>query len=147
MGQYGPATFPVQRLIERAGRLTLDEAADVYQAHAARILIQGVAAERLALARARRVAAKSGRQVAYEAARRDAVTAWRHGLPQAQGPWLMVGAAIANAAGALVVEDEIDDKAFQLLLGPWEQAIGRLVPVGPGAPLVEHAPAMVRRIG
>jgi len=112
--------------------LTIEEAADVYQAHAARILIQGVSAERLALARARRAAAKTGRQEAYEAARHAAASAWRHGLPQTQGPWLIVGAAIANAAGALVVEDVIDDKAFHLLVGPWQQAMGSLVPVGPG---------------
>ncbi|HEX7197462.1 MAG TPA: hypothetical protein VF364_11600 [Candidatus Limnocylindria bacterium] len=112
--------------------LTIDEAADMYQAHATRILLQGVGAERLALARARRAAIRSGRQDAYELARHAAATAWRHALPETQGPWLMVGAAIANAAGALVVEDVIDDKAFHLLVGPWEQALGSLVPVGPG---------------
>jgi hypothetical protein len=147
MRQYGPAHTLVQRLVDRAGKLTLDEAADVYQAHAARILIQGVTAERLALARARREAVRSGRQVAYDLARREAVTAWRHGLPDVQGPWLMVGAAIANAAAALVVEDLLDDRTFHLLLGPWEQAVGRLVPVGPGAPVNEHAPATAERIG
>jgi hypothetical protein len=147
MGQYGQATTLVQRLVDRAGKLTLDEAADVYQAHAARILIQGVAAERLALAHARRAAARSGRHNAYDLARRDAATAWRHGLPESQGPWLMVGAAIANAAAALVVEDLLDDRTFHLLIGPWEQAIGRLVPVGPGEPVIEHAPAIAGRIG
>jgi hypothetical protein len=119
--------------------LTIDEAADMYQAHAARILLQGVGAERLALARARRAAVKSGRQDAFELARHDAATAWRHGLPETQGPWLMVGAAIANAAGALVVEDVIDDKVFHLLVGPWQQALGSLIPVGPGVGQADRA--------
>jgi len=45
----------------------------------------------------------------------------------------MVGAAISNAAGALVLEDVLDRDAFRLLLGPWQQAIGSLIPVGPGS--------------
>jgi hypothetical protein len=139
MGEYGPATTLVDRLVARAGMLTIEEAADVYQAHAARILLRGVGAERLALASARRAAARSGRQEAYEAARRAAATAWRHGLPETQGPWLIVGAAIANAAGALVVEDVIDDKVFHLLVGPWQQAMGSLIPVGPGVGREERA--------
>jgi hypothetical protein len=139
MGEYGPATNVVHRLVGRAGMLTIEEAADIYQAHATRILLRGVAAERLALSRARRAAIRSGRQSAYERARHAAATAWRHGLPETQGPWLLVGAAIANAAGAIVVEDIIDDKAFHLLVGPWEQAMGSLVPVGPGIGQGERA--------
>ena len=84
------------------------------------------------MARARRAARKADRLPQFEGARHAAARAWRHGLPETQGPWLTVGAAIANAAGALVVEDILDDKSFQLLSGPWQQAIGTLTPVGPG---------------
>ena len=140
MGQYGPANALVLRLIERAGSLTIDEAADVYQAHAARILIQGTGVERLAQLHARRAAVRAGLQREYEQARQAAATSWRHALPETQGPWLMVGGAIANAAGALVVESVLDEKSFQLLVGPWRQAIGMLVPVGPGIG-ASHPPA------
>ena len=132
MGEYGPPITGIYALIERAGMLTIDEAADLYRAHANRILIQGSEAESLALARARRAASKSGRRTEFERARHAAARAWRHALPETQGPWLTVGAAIANAAGALIVEDILDEKAFQLLVGPWRQAIGMMTPVGPG---------------
>ena len=74
----------------------------------------------------------------------------RHGRP---GPWLSIGVAVANAAGALVVEDLLESETFDILFGPWQQAIGRLIPVGPGATFTErvqahelHA-AVGRRIG
>lgn len=147
MGTYGPSTSVVARLIARAGSLTLDEAADIYQAHAARVLIQGTGAERLGLVHARRAATRAGLLGEYERARHAAASAWRHALPETQGPWLMVGSAIANAAGALVIEDALDDKLFQLLTGPWSQAIGTLAPmgprtltpVGPGMPAAERS--------
>lgn len=132
MGKYGPSSTLVDRLVTRAGALTLDEAADIYQAHAARVLIQGTGAERIGLVKARRAATRAGLLGEYERARHAAASAWRHGLPEVQGPWLMVGSAIANAAGALVIEDSLDDKLFQLLTGPWHQAIGQLTPMGPG---------------
>ena len=131
MGEYGSATRMVDQLIDRAGSLTLDDAADLYHAQATRILMRGAEAERQALIRARRAAAVGGLQVPYDTARRAAVTAWRHHLPETQGPWLVVGHAIANAAGALVVADSLDLDSFQLLAGPWRQAFG-LVAVGPG---------------
>ena len=139
MGEYGPASTLVERLVARAGKLTLDEAADVYQAHAARVLIQGTGAERLGLVKAHRAAVRLGLLREYERARHSAASAWRRALPETQGPWLMVGAAIANAAGALVVEDRLDDKVFQLLTGPWNQAIGTLVPMGPGMATEERS--------
>ena len=148
MRQYGPPVSAVDQLIQRAGALTIDEAADLYRAHANRILIQGSEAERLALARARRAARKAERLPLFDQARHAAARAWRHGLPETQGPWLTVGAAIANAAGALIVEDILDDKSFQLLMGPWQQAVGMLVPVGPGAGKASRSPAFAReRIG
>jgi len=141
---YGPSNILVHQLIERAGNLTMDEAADLYQAHAARLLIQGSAAERLALRRARHVAARVGRLTEYEEARHAAATAWRRALPETQGPWLLVGAAISNAAGALVVEDVLEDAPYQVLIGAWRQALGRLVPVGPGPEVAERTPLFAR---
>ena len=133
MGEYGTNSASVKQLIDQAGCLGIDDAADLYHAQAARILIQGPEAERHALTKARRAAAVAGLQAQYEHARHAAVTAWRHNLPETQGPWLVVGHAIANAAGALVVADTLDLGSFQVLVGPWRQAFG-LVPVGPGMP-------------
>ena len=146
MATYGPSSSAVARLVARAGSLTLDEAADIYQAHAARVLIQGTGAERLGLVHARRAATRAGLLGEYERARHAAASAWRHALPETSGPWLMVGSAIANAAGALVIEDSLDDKLYQLLTGPWHQAIGTMAPMGPGnlTPLGPGAPAAER---
>ena len=124
MGEYGPGTQAVSQLIRQASDLTLDDAADLYHAQAARILIQGGEAERQALAKARRAAASAGLLGAYEEARRAAVTAWRLNLPETQGPWLVVGHAIANAAGALVVANALDLGSFQLLVGPGGRRLG-----------------------
>lgn len=132
MSGYGPATSSVDQLIRRAAHLTLDEVADIYDSHAARILIHGPEAQRRALARARRAAAVAGLEPEYLGARHDAAAAWRHALPDGSGPWLLVGQAIVNAAGALVVYTSLDEKELQLLVGPWRQAIGSLEPVGPG---------------
>ena len=132
MGDYGPASALVEGLIERAGSLTLDDAADLYRARASHLLIHGVAADRRAALQAEQAAALAGLTGAFERARHDAVTAWRQALPETHGPWLIVGQAIGNAAGALVVNGLIDDKAFQQLFSPWSQALGTFVPVGPG---------------
>lgn len=131
MGEFGLATPAVDRLLERAGAMTFEEAADLYRAQAARLLIQGSEAERRALAQARRAAKKAGLTTEFEHARHAAAAAWRHALPEQQGPWLLVGQAIADAAGALVVGDLLEDRAFKVLVGPWRQAFG-LTPVGPG---------------
>lgn len=136
---------PVDRLVEHAGELTLDEAVDLYRAYAAHILIQGSDAERQALGRARAAAARTQRTDAYELARHAAASAWRAALPSTEGPWLAVGRAIANAAGALVVQGSLDERAYQLLYGPWRQAIGTLTPVGPGSGAVLVAPGARRR--
>lgn len=133
MGDYGPASALVEGLIERAGSLTLDDAADLYRARASHLLLHGVAVDRRAALQAEQAAALASLTAAYERARRDAVTAWRHALPETQGPWLIVGQAIGNAAGALVVNGLVDDEAFQQLFWPWRQAMGTLVAVGPGA--------------
>jgi hypothetical protein len=133
VGKYGPASSQVEQLIRHVERVTLDEAADLYQAHATRLLIRGPQSERQALALARKYARAAGLEDEYAMARRDAATAWRHSLPETRGPWLMVGQTIGNAAGALVVYGYLDDKELKLLLGPWRQAMGTLVPVGPGS--------------
>ena len=146
MGQYGPASILVDRVIARAGSLSIDEAFDIYRAHGARVLLKGAAAERHALLRARRAAGSARLSPEYELARRAAVTAWRRALPETQGPWLMVGSAIANAAGALVVENLLDEQEFQLLFGPWRQALGTLTPVGPGTSRMERIRAIDRRM-
>jgi hypothetical protein len=147
MGDYGAASELVHRLIERAGALTNDEAADLYEAYTARILIDGSGSgsQRAALLRARRAAGQAGLQAEYEHARQAAATAWRRALPHTQGPWLVVGAAIGNAAGALVVQDVLDDKLFQVLIGPWRQAIGMLTPVGPGVGSAERSSRALTR--
>lgn len=132
MGEYGPATTLVDRLIAHASAMTMEEAVDLYRARAARLLVQGPEAERRALAQAKRAAAIAGLSSEYERARHAAASAWRASLPETRGPWLLVGEAIASAAGGLVVNDTLDDRAFQLLIGPWRQAIGTMTPVGPG---------------
>lgn len=123
---------PVDRIISHAGSLTIDEAADLYRAYAARLLIDGDTAERRALAEARRAAKRAGVLDQYDAARRAAVRTWRSALPAEQGPWLFVGRAISNAAGAVFIQASLDQDTYQTLAGPWRQAIGTLTPVGPG---------------
>ena len=132
MGKYGGASKAVEYLIRRAGELTIDEAADIYHARGARLLRDGSEADRQLRLKVERIAAGTGRLAHYLQARQAAVTAWRRALPAPEGPWLMVGAAIGNAAGALVLEDVLDQEDFRWLVGPWQQAIGTLVPMGPG---------------
>ena len=122
----------------------MDEAADIYHARAARLLLDGTAAERRVLADARRTAVRTGRLAEYEQARHAAASAWRGALPEVQGPWLLVGSAIANAAGALVLQDVLDPKEVIALFGPWRQAIGSTVPVGPGKLSHELVPPLLR---
>lgn len=112
--------------------MTLDEAVDLYEAHAARLLIHGAEAERDALHRARRAARSAHVEREYLQARHDAAKAWRRALPEGRGPWLLVGQTIANAAGALVVHTALEDREAQMLLGPWRMAMGSMEPVGPG---------------
>ena len=142
--QYGAHSAAVEYVIRRAGALTMDEAADIYRARATRLLLDGDAADQRAAMNAERTAARTRRLAEYEAARHAAVSAWRRALPEVQGPWLVVGSAIANAAGALVLADVLDPKDFTALIGPWRQAIGSMVPVGPGQPSRELSPPLGR---
>ena len=134
MAQYGALGPAVEYVIRRAGELTFDEAADIYRARATRLLLEGHAADQRALIRAERVARQTRRLAEYERARHAAASAWRGALPEVQGPWLVVGSAIANAAGGLVLAEVLDPKDFTALVGPWRQAMGTLVLVGPGQP-------------
>ena len=144
MGEYWGVRTAVEHLIRRAGELTIDEAADIYHARATRLLLDGHAADRRARVNAMRAALSTGRLAEYERARRAAASAWRGALPEVQGPWLVVGAAIANAAGALVIQDELDPKDLISLIGPWRQAVGTMVPVGPGQRTREPSAELIR---
>ena len=136
MGDYGPATPQIHRLLGRVAGITMDEAVDLYEARVARLLIHGEQAEREALQQARRSARIVGLEQEYVRARHDAATAWRSALPEVQGPWLVVGHAIANAAGALVVYSTLDEQQLQALNGPWRVAMGSMQPMGPGVAMV-----------
>ena len=144
VGKYGAVSSAVEYVIRRAGELTVDEAADLYHARATRLLIDGHAADKHARLKAERTALRMGCLPEYEEARHLAASAWRRALPEVQGPWLVVGSAIANAAGALIVAEMLDQKDLALLLGPWRQAIGTMVPVGPGHGSRERSQALVR---
>jgi hypothetical protein len=144
VGTYGGASTAVEYLIRRAGQLTIDEAADIYRARASWLLVEGHEVDRHALLNAVRTAVRTGRLPEYERARRAAVSAWRGALPAVEGPWLMVGSAIGNAAGALVLEEVLDKEDFLWLIGPWRQAIGTMVPVGPGQRVREPTGALTR---
>jgi hypothetical protein len=145
MGDFGPASALVHRLVDRAETLTLEESADLFRARSARTLISGSDAERRALGRAERAARITGRSSEYHEAREAAAAAFRRARAGSIGPWLTVSGAVANAAGALVVEDTLESKPFDLLFGPWQQAMGRLVPTGPGSAFAEPAKALRRR--
>jgi hypothetical protein len=139
MLDFGPASALVHRLVDRAETLTLEESADLFRARSARTLISGADAERRALGRAERAARITGRSEEYHEARDAAAAAFRRARTGNIGPWLTVSGAVANAAGALVVEDTLESKPFDLLFGPWQQAMGRLVPTGPGSMFAEPA--------
>jgi hypothetical protein len=132
MGEYGPASVLVQRLIDHAEQLTEEEAADLFRARAYRTLNYGPVEERRAHAVAARAAAVAGRATEYRAAAQAAAAAWGRARHVSVSMRLTVGVAVANAASALVVEDLLPADAFDILFGPWQQAIGRLIPVGPG---------------
>jgi hypothetical protein len=138
MGEYGPATVLVERLIEHAEHLTDEEAADLFRARAVRTLSRSVIEERRAHAIAARAAAVAGRAVEYQAAAQAAAAAWGRARHVSASMRLTVGVAVANAASALVVEDLLPADAFDILFGPWQQAIGRLIPVGPGYAFAER---------
>jgi hypothetical protein len=145
VGQNGALSTAVEYLIRRAGELTIDEAADLYLARAAHVLLHGHAADQRALINAERTAVRTGRLAEYEQARHAAASAWRGALPEVQGPWLVVGSAIANAAGALALADELNRDDFASLIGPWRQAIGTMEPVGPGQPTRQVSPRLLVR--
>ena len=142
MSDFGPNHGAVGALIARAGMLLHDEAMALFEARVAWFETRSEGyAERDAVRAVSRVASRSGRLPAYEEARREAAAAFRRARHGEVGPWLSVATTISNAAGALVVADLLDRRDYQLLYGPWRQAIGEspLVAVGPGtATSAEH---------
>ena len=142
MSDFGPNHGAVGALIARAGMLLHDEAMALFEARVAWFETRSEGyAERDAVRAASRVASRSGRLPAYEEARREAAAAFRRARHGEVGPWLSVATTISNAAGALVVADLLDRRDYQLLYGPWRQAIGQadLVPVGPGVVTPEES--------
>ena len=134
MADYGPNRAAVASLIARAGMLLHEEAMTLFESRVAWFETRAEGyTERDALRAASRVAARSGRAAGYDSARRDAAAAFRTARRGEIGPWLSVAKAVSNAAGALVLADVLDRRDYQLLYGPWHQAIGEArVPVGPG---------------
>lgn len=104
----GPQGEQVAALIDRAGRLTVDEA------------------EKLDASR------DGGVSVAARVAARDAsqdaawVAAWAAALVAARRAtiWDVTRFAVGNAAFALVMRDLISKEDYDLLTGPWAQVIG-----------------------
>lgn len=132
---FGPNTSAVQRLIDRARHLSNEDAHAVLRARSSYVAVRlADDAERAALRRAVLSARRSKRTEPYDAARHAAAEAFRVARRGEVGPWLGVSAAIANAAGALVVGDMLDLEDFELLYRPWRAAThgAELVPIGPG---------------
>jgi hypothetical protein len=135
MQQYGPNQAAVESFMARAAALTHAEGLSLFEARVAWFELRADASvEPAALQSALRVASRSGRLTAYQQARTHAAAAFRGARRGDVGPWLSVAHAVSNAAGALVVADLLSQRDFQLLYGPWEQAVGhrRLIAVGPG---------------
>ena len=129
----------VELLMESAAALSVGDANRLHIAYVARVLVSRSDAERMALQKARGVAARSGRIDAYQRARTAAAQAVAsHRLDRR----LFVSAAVANAAGALVLEGELDAASYRFLVGPWEQAVGK-----PDLPLRPHASRTVGKSG
>ena len=152
---YGPNERAVQHLIDRAERLGSEEATALFEARVAWFELRADSSvERAALSAAGREAKRAGRYDAYQRARQEAATAFRRARRGEVGPWLSVAFAVSNAAGALVVADLLSQRDFQLLYGPWHQAIGdyraddrRLVATGPGNATDSRGTASRRRVG
>jgi len=135
MISFGPNSEAVQRMIERARRISNEDAHAVLNARASFVGMRAADdAERSALRRAVVSARRSKRLEPYLAARHAASDAFRQARRGEVGPWLGVSAAIANAAGALVVSDLLELEDFEVLYRPWRSAIhgAELVAVGPG---------------
>ncbi len=135
MHQYGPNQTAVESFIARAGELDREEALALFEARVAWFELRAdSSAERSSLQSALKAAARGGRLGAYQQARQRAAAAFREARRGEVGPWLSVAFAVSNAVGALVVADLLAQRDFQLLYGPWQQAVGsrRLVALGPG---------------
>ena len=135
MTRYGPNDDAVQQLIARARHISAEDAHAILDARMDFIRVRAADdAERAALRRVQSAARRSRRLDAYNEARHAAATAVREARHGEVGPWLSVSATIANAAGAVVMEDLLDMEDFECLYRPWRIATRRseLVPTGPG---------------
>lgn len=124
-------TSKVESLIESAAALNVGDATRLHVSYVARVLVSRSDAERMALQRARGIAARSGRTREYERARMAAAQAAHSSRFDRR---LLVWAAAANAAGALVLHDQLDAATYQFLVGPWEQALGTVRPLTEASP-------------
>jgi hypothetical protein len=135
MTRYGPNDQAVQQLIARARHVSAEDGHAILDARMDFVGVRAADdAERAALRRVQTAARRSRRLEAYNEARHAVATALREARHGEVGPWLSVSATIANAAGAVVVQDLLDLEDFELLYRPWRLATQRsgLVPTGPG---------------
>ena len=121
---FGPQGALVVALIDRASRLSRDQALSL-------------AAARVAAWAAAGVAAWDAARVAAGVAARDAAraAAWAAAWDAA---WAAAGAAAWaaawDAAGALIVRDLITDDAYRVLTAPWESVVGPIDTLLDGTP-------------
>lgn len=135
MTRYGPNDEAVQQLIARARHVSAEDAHAILEARMDFVRVRATDdAERAAMRRVQSTARRSRRLDAYNDARHAAATAFREARHGEVGPWLSVSATIANAAGAVVMQDLLEPEDFDLLFRPWRLATRRseLVPTGPG---------------
>ena len=126
----GPNGEEVAALIERASRLSTPEIVALEAARAAARAAAWFAAPGAAWTAARAAALDAARAAALDAARAAAWAAARAAV-RAAAPepptWedVPAGASAArSAAHALVVRDVLDPGAFDVLYGPWREAVG-----------------------
>lgn len=115
----GPNGQQVAALIERAGRLTFEEAKALAVARDAAWDVARVAAWDAARDAAWDAARDAARVAAWNAAR---VAAWA--VARDDAAWDAAWDAAVDAAGALVVKDLITPEQFAILYGPWQKVIG-----------------------
>lgn len=131
---YGPNHDDVARIIERAAQLSVEDAQAIVTARLAWVTrATHDDGERGALREAFRAARRAGRLDAYLAARADAANAFRVARRGEVGPWLIVAAAVSDAACAAVVGDLLDIEDYEALYRPWRAGVAgaELVAVGP----------------
>lgn len=119
----GPQGEQVAALIDRAGKLTVDESEKLDAAGVAAWVASGDAARYASGVAARYAAENAARDAAWSAVENAARVAARY--------------ASGDAALALVARDLISKEHYDLLTGPWAQVIG---PAHPDDPTREDTP-------